>query len=182
MLIEAKERILSSGIKVEIRSAAACDAESLCRHRTITAGETYYMARYPEECRFDIGSMQMRLDRAANHACEFLVTAFVNGQVIGDLMVTQICDHLKYRHRAYLAISIQRDYCNLGLGSAMLEIAIEQARKNGFEQLELGVFADNERAIHLYEKHGFQSYGICPRAFKLKDGTYRDEIIMVKML
>ena len=29
---------------------------------------------------------------------------------------------------------------------------------------------------------GFERCGIQPRAFKLKDGTYRDEIIMVKML
>ena len=42
--------------------------------------------------------------------------------------------------------------------------------------------SDNARAIHLYEKVGFERYGIQPRAFKLKDGTYRDEIIMVKML
>ena len=28
----------------------------------------------------------------------------------------------------------------------------------------------------------FERYGIQPRAFKLKDGTYRDEIIMGKML
>ena len=59
---------------------------------------------------------------------------------------------------------------------------IDQARANGFEQLELGVYSDNSRAIHLYEKFGFERYGIQPRAFKLKDGTYRDEIIMVKML
>ena len=37
---------------------------------------------------------------------------------------------------------------------------------------------DNERARHLYTKNGFKEYGINPRAFKLKDGTYCDEIIM----
>lgn len=59
---------------------------------------------------------------------------------------------------------------------------MKQAKANGFEQLELGVFEDNTEAIHIYEKFGFQKYGVQPRAFKLKDGTYRDEIIMVKML
>ena len=54
-------------------------------------------------------------------------------------------------------------------------------RKGGSEKVEL-VYSDNARAIHLYEKFGFERYGIHPRAFKLKDGTYRDEIIMVKML
>lgn len=48
----------------------------------------------------------------------------------------------------------------------MLEIAIEQCRENGFEQVELGIFEDNERAIHLYEKYGFVKCGIQPKAFK----------------
>ena len=69
-----------------------------------------------------------------------------------------------------------------GLGSYLMQLAIDQTRSNGFEQLELGVYSDNSRAIHLYEKFGFERYGIQPRAFKLKNGTYRDEIIMVKML
>ena len=41
---------------------------------------------------------------------------------------------------------------------------------------------DSERAQGLYRKYGFKEYGRTPRAFKLKDGTYRDEIIMVRML
>ena len=49
-------------------------------------------------------------------------------------------------------------------------------------EVKQSVFADNDRAIHLYEKYGFKKYGIQPNAFKLKDGTYRDEIIMVNML
>ena len=75
--------------------------------------------------------------------------------------------------------------CVLGFVSQtdfLMQMAVDQTRANGFEQLELGVYSDNARAIHLYEKFGFERYGIQPRAFKLKDGTYRDEIIMVKML
>ena len=34
----------------------------------------------------------------------------------------------------------------------------------------------------LYEKLGFQEQGRTLRAFRLKDGTYRDEIQMVKFL
>ena len=48
----------------------------------------------------------------------------------------------------------------------------------GYEQIELGVFADNKRAQNLYKKNGFEVWGNTKNAFKLKDGTYRDEIIM----
>ena len=49
------------------------------------------------------------------------------------------------------------------------------------EQVELGVYSDNDRARHMYRKMGFREYGMNPRAFKLKDGTYRDEIIMANI-
>jgi len=90
--------------------------------------------------------------------------------------------HMKYLHRAYLGMSIRQKYTGIGLGSFMMEIALEQAKKNGFEQVELGVFSDNERAQGLYRKYGFKEYGCTPRTFKLKDGSYRDEIIMVRFL
>ena len=57
-----------------------------------------------------------------------------------------------------------------------------EARENGFEQIELGVFADNVCAIHLYQSLGFEDFGCTPRAFRLKDGTYHDERMLVKFL
>ena len=60
--------------------------------------------------------------------------------------------------------------------------ALKQAKSNGFEQAELEVVADNTRAYHLYESLGFVPYGRRPHGMKYKDGTYADEIAMVKML
>lgn len=182
MLIESREITISNGKRIIIRSATDADALSLCQHRYVTSGETYFMARYPEECSFDIADMEKKLIHTQNSTCDFMITAFLDNEVIGDLGVTRLRNHIKYCHRAYMGISIQKQYCNMGLGSTMIEYAVKQAKANGFEQLELGVFEDNAEAIHLYEKFGFQKYGIQPRAFKLKDGTYRDELIMVKIL
>lgn len=182
MKIEPQELILQSNKRMIIRSANAGDAASMCRHRCVTSAETYFMARYPEECDPDTERMKAYLTQMEDSPQNFTVTAFVDNRIIGDLGVTQVRSHLKFRHRTTMGISVQASYCNAGLGSVLLEIAIDQARRNGFEQLELGVFEDNPRAIHLYKKFGFQQCGIQPRAFKLKDGTYRDEILMVKFL
>lgn len=81
-----------------------------------------------------------------------------------------------------MGISVLKEAWGCGLGSFLMQLAVAQAKANGFEQLELGVYSDNTRAIHLYEKFGFERCGTMPHAFKLKDGTYRDEIMMVKML
>ena len=182
MLIKNKSISLHAYNEIILRSAQEYDAESLCNHRFITASESHYMSRYPEECSFNIEKMKNRLIETNESEVDFLITAFLDGEIIGDLGVSRVRDQMKFCHRAYMGISIQKKYCNIGLGRIMIQYAIEQAKLNGFEQIELGVFDDNEVAIHLYEKLGFKKYGVQPRAFKLKDGTYRDEIIMVKML
>lgn len=182
MRIREEKFTLPDGRTLTLRSAAADDWERLAEHRRITAGETYFMARWPEECGFNEDRMRTYLTAAENSPLGFMVTAFDGGQIVGDLGVCEVRPHLKYVHRAYMGISIRQAYCGCGLGSRMLEIALEQAKQNGLEQLELGVFSDNERAIGLYTKYGFQKFGIVPRAYKLKDGSYRDEITMVRFL
>ena len=179
MIIDKREVILKNGQRILIKSAIEENAEAICNHRYITSSESYFMARYPEEISLDVELMKKNLFSIEKSPKDFTVTAFIDGKVIGDAGITTIRNHMKYCHRAYFGISILKEYCNKGLGKYILEIALEQAKNNGFEQVELGVFEDNIRAIKLYEKCGFEKVGIQPRAYKLKDGTYRNEIQMV---
>ena len=47
-------------------------------------------------------------------------------------------------------------------------------------RLELTVFADNERAVHLYESLGFEREGIRRKA-AVRNGVYMDEIAMARI-
>ena len=51
-----------------------------------------------------------------------------------------------------------------------------------FERSEWLNLNGNTRAKHLYEKMGFVEAGRSLRALKFDDGSYRDEICMIKML
>lgn len=54
------------------------------------------------------------------------------------------------------------DACqNRGLGSALLPLIFDLARRFGQRRIILwgGVMADNHRAVHYYQKHGFQIVG-----------------------
>ena len=102
--------------------------------------------------------------------------------MIGCVMVLKEGNHIKFRHKAGIGIFILQKYCGIGLGRQLMEYAIENARKTELEQLKLGVFDYNVAEIHLYEKLGFREWGREPHAFKLKDGSYRDEIQMVLFL
>lgn len=181
MKIEPRMFTLSNGKVLTVRSLCADDAEALNAFRYATYSETHFMARYPEEGA-NLETVQTGLAACGKSPVNFEVGAFAGEKLVGEFGVAQVRPHIKYRHRAVMGISVRKEYWGCGLGSYLMQLAIDQTRTNGFEQLELGVFSDNTRAIHLYEKVGFERCGTIPHAFKLKDGTYRDEIMMVKML
>ena len=182
MKIVPQEFRLPDGTTLTVRSVSAADAETYHEFKSTTYRETHFLARDPEEGHYALEKVRNYLAACEESPVNFEVGVFDGEEQVGDVGVCCVKNALKTRHRAVMGISILKDYWGCGLGHFLMQLAIDQTRANGFEQLELGVYSDNSRAIHLYEKFGFERYGIQPRAFKLKDGTYRDEIIMVKML
>ena len=182
MKIVPQEFTLPSGKKLLVRSVTAADAEAHIRFKSTTSGETHFMARYPEECNCDIEKVRTGLAACEASPSSFEIGAYDGEEQVGGIGVCCVRAGLKYQHRAYMGISVVKAYWGCGLGSFLIQLAVEQTRANGFEQLELSVYSDNVRTIHLYEKFGFERCGVQPRAFKLKDGTYCDEVLMVKML
>ena len=89
---------------------------------------------------------------------------------------------MRYQHRASMGIALYQKYTGLGIGKVMIENLLTIAKEKGLEQIELEVVADNERAIALYKKLGFQIYGTFPDNMKYKDGTYADVYWMMKKL
>ena len=182
MRIKEQYYTLPTGETVTIRSAGPEDAMQVKKLRETTSAETHFMAREPEDGQMNAERVADVMKTVAESERDFMVSAFIGDELIGDLGVTLIRPHVKYLHRAYLGMSILQKYTGMGLGTFMMKVALKQAKENNFEQVELGVFSDNDRARALYKKTGFKEYGVNPRAFKLKDGTYRDEIIMVNFL
>lgn len=182
MFINEVEYVFPNGEKANIRSANVDDAEAIKDLRETTSKETHFMARCPEDGPMNLENIRNGIQSMASSDTNFLVTAFIDNEVVGDLGVSLVRPHLKYLHRGYLGMSIRQKYTGMGLGTFMMKLALEQAKINGFEQVELGVYADNIKAQHLYKKMGFVECGRTPHAFKLSDGTYVDEILMVNML
>ena len=184
MIIKESSMTLKDGTTAVIRSPQIPDAAQMIAYLRQTSGETHFMVRYPEECSQSIEAAQRRLQAMADDERSFMLAAFLDGELVGNCGVNAMApkDRFKMRHRASLGISIRKKAWGLGLGTILITRALEQAKENGFTQVELGVFADNDRARHLYQKLGFQEMGCIPKAFYLKDGTYRDEVQMVKFL
>src|SRR5215813_5064315 len=67
-----------------------------------------------------------------------------------------------------------------GLASGLVDAVVERARGRVI-LIELSVVTTNERARRLYERHGFEIYGIDPCALKHGD-LYFDEYQMTRFL
>jgi len=68
-----------------------------------------------------------------------------------------------------------------GIGRSLLEALEGSARSNGLHRLELMVNYNNERAIRLYEKFGFEREGVKRHALRV-DGRYIDAFYMAKLI
>ena len=80
---------------------------------------------------------------------------------------------LRIKHKAEIAISVLKPYWGMGVGSLLLKALIDYAKSTGFiETIYLDVVSENKRAIRLYEKFGFKSYGINKNAAKVNQKYY----------
>jgi L-phenylalanine/L-methionine N-acetyltransferase len=85
------------------------------------------------------------------------------------------------RHVAVIGMGVADDLAGKGFGTALLQALLEAADKwLDVKRVELTVFVDNDRAIRLYERHGFVREGAM-RAYAFRDGQYVDTIAMARL-
>ena len=109
-----------------------------------------------------------------------LILGFLDGEHVGNCSFMRVAGTRRSAHRASAGIALLQKYTGQGIGKIMFKAMLEEAEKAGFEQIELTVIEHNDRAMHMYESLGFKETGRRPNANKYDDGTYADDILMVK--
>lgn len=66
----------------------------------------------------------------------------------------------------------------MGIGWMLMDASIDCARQAGYTQLELEVVADNERAVSLYRRAGFEEYGRNPMGYRSASVGYQELVYM----
>ncbi|MBQ3374094.1 MAG: GNAT family N-acetyltransferase [Anaerolineaceae bacterium] len=170
------------GQSVILRNAEEDDAEDLIRYLKIISGETRFLVREPEEITLTIEQEREFLRGKKESERELMLIATINGKHIGNCSFMQIGMNKRYAHRCSIGIALYQEYCGRGIGRQMLQAVLQKAGEAGYEQAELEVIAENERAISLYKQLGFSEYGVFPDNVKYKDGSYADAFWMMKKL
>jgi len=173
---------LKNGQTCVLRNGTAQDAQAVLDIFILTHTQTDNLLSYPDEITFTAEEQAEYLQSKTDSANEIELLAEIDGKLAGTAGIEQRSPKVKLRHRCEFGIGIDQAYWGLGIGRALTEACIECARKAGYEQIELEVVAENDRAVRMYEKAGFAEYGRNPRDFKSRLTGYQEVVYMRKEL
>lgn len=161
-----------------IRPAIPDDAEQIVKHMlAITAEPNNGILRSAGE--YTRTPQELREILLAGNPTEnaLIIVAVAGDEVIG-LASARGGSLQADRQTARIGIGIRAGWRDRGIGTAMMQYLITWGRENpSIHRLELSVFANNPRAIHVYEKLGFVREGV-KRDACFKDGAFVDLIEM----
>ena len=172
---------MKDGRKALIRSPREEDIPGMLDYLFLSAGETEFILRYPEECsKYTYEGEKALFERLNASQEDAMLVCIVDGKVAGSCQIS-FHQRLKTKHRASVAITLLREFWNQGIGTRMFREMIRIAEQfGGILQMELEFVEGNDRARHLYEKMGFRIAGVRPNAIRLKNGTLLNEYIMIR--
>jgi RimJ/RimL family protein N-acetyltransferase len=112
----------------------------------------------------------------------WIAGAFVGKKLVG---ITGLYRHSgkKVEHKGTVwGVYVTPDARGQGLTRKMITLLLDEAKKAGLEQVHISTDRTNEVTMALYQKIGFKPYGTEKHILKLADGSYIDDVWMVKFL
>lgn len=167
------------GREVRVRSARPRDARPLARLLESVAQETRpTLLIRPGESTAKF--WRRRIAVASLDYRSLFLLSVLEGELVGNLDLVRDA-HPNSSHVVWIGVSVGREWRGLGVGSILLETAVDWAAASGVEKLVLGVFPENTRAVAFYERRGFTCEGL-RRAQYQRGGRYHDEVLMTRFL
>lgn len=109
------------------------------------------------------------------------LVAVVGERVVGMLGVHTYPNRPRRRHVGAVGIAVHDDWQGRGVGSALMRAGLELADNwLDLTRLVLEVYTDNEPAIRLYERFGFEREGTL-RQDAFREGRYVDSYTMARL-
>ncbi|EFW89599.1 GNAT family N-acetyltransferase [Streptococcus equinus] len=128
-----------------------------------TFRETFGYDNTEEELQqfFDDSYTLEQLEKDVTDAESDVRFVLVDGREVGFMKVNW--GAAQTEHELENAFEIQRIYIlsecqSLGLGKKLFELALDMAKKGGFDWAWLGVWEDNVKAQGFYRKYGFEKF------------------------
>ena len=153
----------------EVRRARAEDARAIAELFAAVAEERDGIATEPP---VDVDA------RAAAFAASIAgaLVAVADRAIVGTL-------HVEARRGVgEIGMLVKREWRGRGVGSALLNAAIQRSRRDGLHKLSLEVFPHNAAGLALYRKCGFVEEGRRVKHYRRANGELWDSVVMGLLL
>ncbi|MBT0896342.1 GNAT family N-acetyltransferase [Streptococcus infantarius subsp. infantarius] len=165
--------------EVIVEEAQLSDAKALVDLLSQVSQETDFVVA---ETILSQEDMEIFLERHLESVNEICLVVRVGKELAGVLNVSSTSSP-QTNHIGDIFIAVQEKYWGYGLGSLLMEVALDWAYHTPvIRRLELTVQDRNSRAVHLYEKFGFKIEATKERGAKTKDGEFLDVYLMSRLI
>lgn len=176
------ETVVRDGTRVVFREPTQKDAAQLMRYinRFVAEPRSGLLINRKVSLKSEKAWLKGWIEDIKHRRGVFLIVE-VDGVISGTCSVVRHA--WKSSHVAELGIGLSKDVRGKGIGSLLINRALELAtiRMRGLEIIQLKAFSYNQRAQDFYKKHGFVEVARVPDINK--EGTeYFDDVYMVKRL
>ena len=145
--------------EIKVVKAVPEDAEKILAYSKIIGGETDNLMYGPEGIGVEVEQEKEMISKRADSDRQVFFVAKYDDEVVGVADFSSV-EHPRIGHRGSMGISVRKDMWGKGVGSMLMENIIDFAKNVAkVDIVALQVRSDNERAIHLYEKFGFEKFG-----------------------
>ena len=162
-------------MEIVVRRAEPGDSEAVARNFQDESA-------YSGTLQLPMPSLEMWRKRMADSVDgHYVFVACVGDEVVGHAGLHPAANSPRRAHAMMLGMAIPTPWQGKGVGTALMRALCDFA--DGWLnviRLELTVFTDNERAIALYRKHGFEIEGT-HKAYALRAGRYVDTHCMARI-
>jgi ribosomal protein S18 acetylase RimI-like enzyme len=118
----------------------------------------------------------------ATNVRQFVLGAFAADRLVGAAGLTAATRRNEAHKAEIFGVAVHEDWQGQGVGEALLKAIIKDARAlRGLRQLSLSVTDADSAAVRLYQRLGFETFGVEPRA-AIVNGRDIDKRLMLLRL
>ena len=176
-LYKPKERHLKNGELLTIRTPEAQDAKSMISYLNQVGGESDNLLFGENEFPLTVEQETSYLKSLEGRSGTLMLLGLLDSEIVSVAQISSL-PRKRIAHNAEIALSVKKAHWQKGIGRHVMEELLTFAKNSGtIRTVSLGVKADNETAIRLYEKLGFEKIGVHKDYFLIR-GEYFDELLM----
>lgn len=176
-----KKIITKKGQEIILRDPVHEDAKAMIEFYNAVGGETTYLSFCGGEYKATEEQQKDMIDEANSSKNNTMILATSGNEIVGIGTISSN-QKIKGRHVGTLGIVIAQKCCNAGIGKAMMKELIDWSKSNNItRKISLVTAQDNQGAMALYEKCGFEVEGILKNEICI-DGKFSHLVSMGLMI